>query len=353
LAGDSLSDGDLKGHTLVFACSRSPLPGQDDDLIPVPCIGRVTVEAMLECLGRGADGVVLMCRDQATCPYGRGGGLGEQRAAIAEELAEMAGLGSGRVRCVQPPAGSEGPVLTLAELRGSTAPTVLQTVWDPTQDPSRGLDRAVALLRWLKSRPELDPHLPRSLAPVFAAVSGEGQAALYLGNLPELDLLLSLLVPGWRLRDVLAAAAAALEAQGIKARLVTSASGQREAVAGLSQLITLSRDLRPGSEDTAWDRLPITTLNELAKGTSAPEDGHGLTGVKLFDEFRFSLNPEERLELVTALASAPDPLDLVSPLQLAQIKLLTRQGSWQIDPTPETRLEFTATVPADNGEFTR
>ncbi len=57
LGGTSLDHGDLRGQTVVFACSRSPFPEGTKGVIRVPCIGRVGVEHMLECVARGADGV--------------------------------------------------------------------------------------------------------------------------------------------------------------------------------------------------------------------------------------------------------------------------------------------------------
>jgi len=56
LSGIELDPKNLKGRTIVFACSRSPLPENTKGLIQVPCIGRVSMQNLVECIARGADG---------------------------------------------------------------------------------------------------------------------------------------------------------------------------------------------------------------------------------------------------------------------------------------------------------
>ncbi|MGD8394844.1 MAG: 2Fe-2S iron-sulfur cluster-binding protein, partial [Candidatus Eiseniibacteriota bacterium] len=141
-------DDTVRDRLAVFACSRSPLaapqaarpdatsrghgaaaPAADGFVhIPVSCVGRVPVDTMLDCLAQGAGAVLLVCRDQASCPYGSGGALGERHVAVAEELAAAAGLGSGRVRFVTPGAGLAAPAEAVAAHRRTTAPTPLRVL---------------------------------------------------------------------------------------------------------------------------------------------------------------------------------------------------------------------------------
>jgi len=118
------SRGSLAGKVPVFACSRSALGGIDlvahPELVPVElsCVGRVTVEDMLESLARGARGVVVMGRDRETCPFGPGEDQAEERVQAADAVAAMTGLGEGRVRFVLPEYGPDGPAAACAEASG-------------------------------------------------------------------------------------------------------------------------------------------------------------------------------------------------------------------------------------------
>ena len=58
MSSAALNNEELKGQTVVFACSRSPFPAGTEHVIEVPCSGRVGVEHMLDCVARGAEGVV-------------------------------------------------------------------------------------------------------------------------------------------------------------------------------------------------------------------------------------------------------------------------------------------------------
>jgi len=101
---------DLRDKEIVFACSRSPLPGADEDLIQVSCIGSIDVTTILHCIAAGAKGVALMCRDRLTCPYQAGGELGEKRLGMVTELLELCGLNNNRIVLLTPEPGQEGPL---------------------------------------------------------------------------------------------------------------------------------------------------------------------------------------------------------------------------------------------------
>lgn len=142
---------ELEGKVVVFACSRSPLPDDLDAIVvPVPCIGRVSVENMMECLARGVDGVLLMCRDQATCPTGRGGALGQNRSGLADEQLAASGMGEGRIRYVRPEPGLEGPAKAVAAFREEldASPLTATGTFDAKSTEEIGMDRAHSIKQW-------------------------------------------------------------------------------------------------------------------------------------------------------------------------------------------------------------
>lgn len=344
-SGSDSAAADLAGRAIVYACSRSPLPDGNVDLIFVPCIGRVTVEDMLLCLARGADGVLLMCRDQATCPYGDGGCQGEQRAAVAEQLAQLVGLGEGRVQYVQPDTGLPGPLAAANDFRRHLGPNPLQETYsDPLA--TGGLDLALAVLAWLKSRPELQPELPNLLAAHQECTGCEVDVLFYLGNLSELDLLLSLLVPDWRLHDIIVQGISVLHRRGLKFQMVLS---PREIEASTVGRLVLSAagDLPELNRD-----VEIETLAELAKGLSDTVTDPTRKPAKFFDNFKFKITHEERLELVESLKATINQQLVLDCQDLAQIKLLTRSGSWRESLPSDPVVSFTAAADKGPGETT-
>jgi ferredoxin len=113
---------------------------------------------MVECLARGADGVLLMCRDQATCPTGQGGRLAAERIKAAEAVAESAGLGKGRIQYVKPRPGPEGPKEALAGFKALLPPSPLKETYTGSDENLTGMDRILEMRRWLKRRPELSEN---------------------------------------------------------------------------------------------------------------------------------------------------------------------------------------------------
>jgi len=296
---------DLRGRTVTYACARSELPGTEG-LIPVTCVGRVGVDDMLGCLARGADGVELMCRDRDTCPYGAGGHLGERLAATARRLADLAGLGAERVRYVRPRPGAGGPDEAAAAYRADLSPNPLAEPCPAELTAERGLDRALAATAWLEARPELTPRLSAEIAGLFDTDPAAADV-LYLGDLPELDLLLADLVAGWRLREALAAAGARLRALGMKVRLAVT---PRE-TAGADRVIVCEPAAAADLDG------PAVTLDALA-GTTADADA----------PFRFRITQAEHRELVARLKAAGAAASHATPHALAQLRMLTRQGAW-------------------------
>jgi ferredoxin len=357
LEGGSLPGWDLKGLGVVYACSRSPLPEPTAGLIKVPCVGRVTIEDMLGCLARGADGILLMCRDRASCPYERGGHDGERRASVAEELAAAAGLGRRRIQYLKPPTGLEGPARALSDWRAQLPTTRLQGAIDQTPGglalTASGLDRALEIISWLKERPELEAALPPSLQELFPLTAASSETVIWLGDLPELDLLLSLLIPNWRLRDLIEDARELLRQEGLAARALTT-SRELSRLArqdGPVRVIVFDRSMLPelGSQRSAKDDLQIVTLDELA-GCPDSAEGRGFWPAPPTDQnFRFRMSPEERVQFVSALRTAGSAARFASPYLLAQIRLLLRKGAWQGILPGEPTMAFTAAARAGSG----
>jgi ferredoxin len=171
LSGIELDVKDLKGRTIVFACSRSPLPEDTEGLITVPCIGRVSMDNLVECVARGADGVLVMCRDQATCPTGRGGALAEKRAEAADDLLASAGFDRGRVKYVKPEPGLDGPEKALAEFKEKLPFSPLEVTYKRPIMHETGIHHALEIMHWLKHRPELTPVQPLNKRTITQAIS--------------------------------------------------------------------------------------------------------------------------------------------------------------------------------------
>jgi len=318
---------DLRGQTITYACARSELTMRDG-LIPVTCVGRVGVDDMLSCLARDADGVQLMCRDRDTCPYGEGGHLGERQVATARRAAAYAGLGAERLAYVRPRPGAGGPDRAVVDFRDGLTTSPLAATCPDALTAERGLDRALRVLDWLKARPELAPRVPDEIAALFDVEAGATDV-LYLGDLVGLDLLLGNLlddpVTSWHLRDVLAEIGAVLKGLGLKVRLAVTPPETE----GATRVIVCDRS---AAADIPGE---VTTMDELA-GTASIEHA----------PFRFRITQDERRALVARLKAGTDGLR-ARPHELAQLKLLTRQGTWLEGRYAEPVVSFADKVEVD------
>ena len=298
---------EIKEGTTIFACSRSRLPKDTEGLTVVPCIGRLSIDTILETLAKGKDGVLLMCRDQATCPYGTGGSKGQERATLANELAKSVGLGDGRVRYVKPESGWTGPREAVKAFRESLTPTPLQGKYEGTK--LGGLDKSLNIIRWLKERDELKAQLPDNVAPLFKELTGD-EALLYVGELPEMDLLLAPYLPDWRFFGLLENGVKLLQEKGIKASVAHSRIAVEESSA--KNVYTFA-----GGIEFKRD-VEVITLDEVA-GFNVLEA----------NEVKFRMSRDERLAHIDRLRQAPAGIRCSSPYELAQFCLLQREGSWQ------------------------
>lgn len=312
LSGHKINRDDLKGQTVVFSCSRSLFSSESKGIIQVPCIGRVTIENLLECMARGADGVMMMCRDQMTCPFGPGGKRGERCAAVADELCVSAGLGQGRIRYRKPHPGLDGPDKALAEFKAGLAPSPLRETYTRQQQDISGMDRALHIMHWLRRRPELESVLPQSTQEIFGPTDRNANTILYLDDLPDLDLLLSLTIGEWRLNSVFQEAAQTLASKGIA--FTPAMSTTPDNTVNGSKIIRLCNT---GEMDCA---------------------------------FHFRITHRKRRALAASLQLSQDIFHCECPHTFAQYKLLNRKGAWQAALTVEPFLDIADSMRIHSGD---
>lgn len=309
---------DLRDKTVTFACSRSPFPDGHAEIIRVSCIGSIDLSTLLYCIAAGARGVVLLCRDRESCPYSKGGENGENKAAVAGELLELCGLERKRIVYLRPDPGQEGPERTrqnyIAELDGMPSP--LQELYRTGEgEIVFNLDFALTLVAWLKGRPELTPSLPGSITKLFAGEPEAGETAIYLGRLPELSLMASLLLEEPVIMKILKDTAELLQQHNIFAFPIFT-----------------SRDLT----DKKWRRIIAFDTSETgaqSDNTSlvTPAQIAGLEKESCGYTFSFNLDAGQRVDFLQKLVGEKgDDLYCSHPEECLQYALLLRPGSWQL-----------------------
>ncbi len=316
-------DRDVKGKDIIFVCPRSPMP-EEDGVVRVSCIGSVDVSTLLYCAAAGANSVALMCRDRLSCPYQKGGDLGEQYYHVAAQLLDLCGFPHGHLQLIEPYHGKHGPGQKWQEVKDSTGITPLSvneiySMSDADPDHTSGLDLALDIVAWLKKRPELEPVLPVELAAVLEDGAGEtieedDRDLFFLDKLPELHLLLSLHLDNSPVWGILADAAELLKAYNMK---VTPVFTEKE--------LEQSRVKRVVAFDrrAAGKLLPETsllTLNELAGVTDEAEE----------DSFTYRIDALKRKELLDQYAGSAEQQFCYTPDLCLQYALLLRRGSWQL-----------------------
>ncbi len=322
---------DLSGKTVIFKCSRSPMPVETENVYEVGCVGSIDSSTLLYCVAAGAKGAALVCRDRISCPYRCGGEQGEATVETAGALLRLCGLETDRIAYIRPEPGQEGPARSREEFIASLTalPQTLRSFYRPGKDFSFNLDAALMLVDWLKHKPELTPRLPEDLAALFAAGDQVPAAALYLGRLPELHLLLQPLLAEQPVSAIIADTSAFLKTQGYKsiAPALTAAGA-----AGHDRIIALSprdtRDFPAGSK--------VITLQDIA-GQQELTEQQAITEQIAEEElhgFSFRLTPANRAALLDRYLHSPAPYPVATPELYLQYKLLLRPGSWQISTAP-------------------
>lgn len=311
----SLYKKDLRGKTIVFACSRSPLPDAENELIRVSCIGSVDISTILYCLAAGANAIALMCRDRASCPYSRGGDLGEKRLAVARELLGYCGLQKERAVLLQPYAGQDGPGKTWQEyketIKSLANPMAEVYVWAGKR--VSGMDLALEIVSWLKNRPELKTTIPAAIAALFAAPPAANPALLYLDRIPELQLLSTLIMDDELLQKTLEKAAELFRQKGIAVSCLGSA---KELVQAHGQTVF---SFSPVKADPMPGHTTFTTINELA----------GVKAAVAEEAFSFQFSPGKRKKLMARYRESQGPLLCSTPEHCLQYALLLKPGTWQ------------------------
>jgi hypothetical protein len=181
------------------------------------------------------------------------------------------------------------------------------------------MDRALAIMRWLRERPELTRKVP------------EVDALLYLGEYHDLDLLLSLVVKGWRLGEIFEDAARILHDREI--RFVPAFTPAEVESSDAPRVVVFTRT---GLPEFRRD-VEIVTLDELAGNEPGGDDR----------PFRFQITPEERREFLERMKEHDKVFPCAGPGEYAQARLLIREGSWHESIWGEPALGFMKTTGED------
>lgn len=311
---NDLFNQDLKGKTIVFACSRSPLPKDEPGLVRVSCIGSVDISTLLYCIAAGARGLAMMCRDRLTCPYCPGGELGEKRLSVAREILAMCDVKVERIRLLEPYPGYDGPGIAWQEFRQSidNLPDVSEPVYSFKTDFDPGMDLALAVVEWLKNHAGHEPLLPDAVESLFEKPFDQNYSLLYLGSLPELHLLYSMLMEEPVVLRIFEKIAELLKNNNISVRPVFT-----------------EREIQNSSERKI---LSFDALNELA--------GHPCKESK--GKFIFTVKQSKRAEMINSFVSAADQIYCSSPDDYLQYKLLLRPGTWLQTLLPSPEFHFAA-----------
>ncbi|MDW7729666.1 MAG: 2Fe-2S iron-sulfur cluster-binding protein [Bacillota bacterium] len=316
---NNLFNRNLQGKNIVFACSRSPFPADNSEVIRVSCIGSVDITTILSCLARGADKVALMCRDRLTCPYKDGGDLGENRVKTIQDILGYLDLDPNITSLLTPEPGPDGPQNTWGEYKLYKGLKPQTAIYTTDTIEKTGLDQALALIDWFKLQPEIKTVLPAELASLFEPETAENYDLLYLGNLSELHLLFKDLTDESPVIPIIESALSFLKEKNIPVKPVCSIKEIEES--GSGRVITFSTPPK-ALLDSKYE---IVTLNQLAGGNALNQPG-----------FTFALNDTERKELIGALSQENRAKSCSSADEYLQYALLMRSGAWlkTLSPKP-------------------
>ena len=371
-----LDDGGL--GTIVMGCARTgldPEPAEDTRLLHVPCSGRASVPLLLAAVASGAEGVLVLGRQQQTCRQDGAEDPARARVEQAREALAIAGLGDHRVAFEVPDAGADGPPATVAAFRRGLTPNPLPEL-HPDLVGTEGLDTTLRLLHWLASdgpeqrwQPWLDKHELPGAEP--------GRPALVGALMPWLDVLADHLLPPLQPADVLRSALATLARMGIDAGLHPACPGALtpqvlERVGTFGPVLTLSSAeastwRRHGIEARGVDELIRVQAHESGRpggGRRVGCDGSGeqvallealgfepvdVGPDELPDAFTFS--PAHRAKadarMLAAERQGARAVLAPSPRALARLALITREGTWRsgrVLPLMAHQLAFWADV---------
>lgn len=329
----------------VFACGRSNLaaaslsPGVR--VVEVPCAGRISTPLLLATLLRGADGVLVLGRNQATCRFRGAEDVIRARVSRARELLELAGLDPARLAFREPAPGPAGPTDEVAAFIGElgTRQRLPLTARLPRaltrRGSGEGLDTAVGIACWLLTRPELDvdpgPWLDAR------ALSGAAPTGprLLAPELAILDILVGDRARPLRLSDAAGAAIATLGRLGYSgAGIAVNAAPGEPRPRRLDELIVARADDLPPPPK----RAPVACFGRAGERVvrALGHDPVNLGRDPLPDRFAMSADHRAAAGDRLRAAARAGALALVvrTPAQLARWSLMTRHGTWQTALVP-------------------
>lgn len=177
----------------VFACPRTRLAGRplppDVHLVDVPCAGRVSTTLLLATLARGADGIIVLGRQQQTCRFNGAEDPARERCEAVDAVLGLSCLGSRVLFCDSGP-GPRGARRAVEQQLAALAtidPLGLETSPPPSLLAGEGLETALAIWRWLNEQTGGEIVLGQWLAATCLPATGEHTLAI--GELPVLSLL--------------------------------------------------------------------------------------------------------------------------------------------------------------------
>ncbi|MCP4711499.1 MAG: hypothetical protein GY869_23010, partial [Planctomycetes bacterium] len=243
----------------------------------------------------------------------------------------------GRIQYVKPLIGPLGPTESVCAFKASLEPSPLKTGFAETKGGVLRLDRALMIMRWLRSRDELSNEVARSVASVFAGAESRADTLLYLGDLVDLDLLMSLVGRDKRLKDVFEDAVGLLKIKGVAYQPVFTVEQVKNSQAG--RVLSFC-----GSDNQDWGRaVEQETLDEWAGGEAGGESNSA-------HEFCFSISQAHRREFLERLEGSSGVLRCNCVHELAQYRLLMSEGGWQEGFFEEPTMTFSEIVRAQEKE---
>lgn len=310
-----LKDADLKNRIVTFACPRSPLPTVSDNLVRVSCIGSVDIATILYCIAAGAKGVVLMCRDQQSCPYCKGGELAEEKVSAARNILDLCGLPVEQAAFIDPGPGQQEPEKSLQTYADSidNLAVVLDETYTAKGNLGTGMDLALDIIQWLRERSALEPAIPESISALLP-VDPDSETALYLDCLPELSILLPLVTEDPIVMNIIRNVALLLQDQHIRVRLVNRPAELKQP--NIKQVIVF--------DDQAATAVPDNKVHRILTA----EEQHD-RDEEIPDKFSFRISPEQRRALLSQFSDREDQKVCSTVAQCLQYALLLCSGTWQ------------------------
>jgi len=342
-------------RVLVVACERSnlkrstvaPLSNQVD-LVELPCTGGVTPAMVLQALFSAYDGVLVLGRHQSTCRLNGAETHAQTVVERMDQLAQLLGLGTGRVVFLEPAPGPKGPGDAIREFLDRVPLSPLTQPYPDLPSLNR-LEGAFDLLTWNASAKSVVPDGTGWLQQHGLPRAEPGQPALLAGDIPYLDILLGEWLGAPSLSQVLKDSLAVLSTLGIDAGVAvggvkdvdrfTLGDGALDRFGNGSEDARPMNDLLNAESDqlkksangikvalNSSDPALAETIAALGFQITVKEPSLGL-GLKL------ALSKAEQEALLSrfsqADASGADALIVSSPLELIQYLMVVRQGAWQ------------------------